>query len=88
MNFTINVNKKDTILPNLKQIIISFNNNEQNYKDNNDIDLIIESIYFFLKSSSQDINNGKKMINTLIKVLVKHPFVKLIKNMRKITKLF
>ena len=64
MNFTINVNKKDTILPNLKQIIISFNNNEQNYKDNNDIDLIIESIYFFLKSSSQDINNGKKMINT------------------------
>ena len=66
MNFNININNKDNILPNMTQtfdIINSININvEKHYKDVKDINLIIESLYYFLNISSQDINTGKKLL--------------------------
>ena len=59
----INLNKKDIILPNMAQIINSFDNEENDYRDHKDINLIIESFYYFLKISAQDINSGKKILN-------------------------
>ena len=66
MNFNININNKDNILPNITQtfdIINSCNNNlQKNYKDVKDINLIIESLYYFIKASAQDVNSGKKLL--------------------------
>jgi hypothetical protein len=66
MNFNININNKDNILPNITQtfdIINSYNyNSQKNYKDVKDINLIIESLYYFIKASAQDVNSGKKLL--------------------------
>lgn len=64
------VSNKDNILPSIKQtfdIINSdnINNNENNtYKDIKDINLIIDSIYYFFNVSIQDISSGKNILNT------------------------
>ena len=67
MNFNVNINNKENILPNIDQtfdIINSFNIIQQNdYKDKNDIHLIIESLYYFLTVCAQDINSGKFLLN-------------------------
>ena len=67
MNFNINLNNKENILPDINQtfdIINSVNTNQQkDYKDKNDIHLIIESLYYFLTVSAQDINSGKILLN-------------------------
>lgn len=67
----LNLNDKN-VLPKLKILFEtvnsdSNNNNDinNNFKHKNDISMIIESIYYLLKISSQDINSGKKILNNL-----------------------
>ena len=75
MNFNnnVNTNNKDEILPNISQtfdIINSFNANmKKDNKDFQDINLIIESLYYSLKVSSQDIYSGKKLLNIFGNIL-------------------
>ena len=71
-NKLINLDLNDkSVLPNLKVIFEAVNlnniNNEINndFKDKYDISMIIESIYYFLKISFQDINSGKNILNFL-----------------------
>ena len=67
MIFNNNINNKDNILPNITQtfdIINSFSININNYKNINDINLIIENLYYFLAVSAQDINSGKILLNS------------------------
>ena len=60
---------KENILPNIKQVLDiidsdNINNNLNNdYKDNKDINLITDSIYYFFKVSIQDISSGKNILN-------------------------
>ena len=60
---------KENILPNIKQVLDiidsdNINNNLNNdYKDNKDINLITDSIYYFFKVSIQDIFSGKNILN-------------------------
>ena len=67
MNINLIINNKDKILPNISEtfdIVNSSNINiKNNYKDTKDINLIIESFYYCLKISAQDINSGKKLLN-------------------------
>lgn len=59
------------VLPNLKIIFetVSLDNINKDinkdFKDKNDISMIIESIYYTLKISFQDINSGKNILNCL-----------------------
>ena len=60
---------KENILPSIKQVLDiidsdNINNNLNNdYKDNKDINLITDSIYYFFKVSIQDISSGKNILN-------------------------
>ena len=69
MNFNLKTNNKDNILPNITEtfdIVNSSNLNiKNNYKDTQDINLIIESIYYFLKVSAPDINSGKNVLKII-----------------------
>lgn len=69
MNFNKNINNKDNILPNITQTFDLINsvtiNLQKDFKDVKDIHLIIESLYYFLNASTQDINSGKYLLNLL-----------------------
>ena len=69
MNFNKNINNKDNILPNITQTFDLINsatiNLQKDFKDVKDINLIIESLYYFLNASTQDINFGKYLLNLL-----------------------
>ena len=65
----INLINKENLLPNMEQIFniinsSNINNNvNSNYKDCQDIYLIIENLYYFLEVSIQDIHSGKNIFN-------------------------
>ena len=69
MNFNLKTINKDNILPNITETFDIVNsskiNIKNNYKDTQDINLIIESIYNFLKVSAPDINSGKNVLKII-----------------------
>ncbi len=73
MNFNQIANNKDNILPNITQtfdIVNSANININIKNDYKDINLIIESFYYCLKVSLQDIYSGKNLLNLFGKKMV------------------
>ena len=66
MNYNNNISNENEILPNITQtfdLINSFSVNMKNdHKDFKDINLIIESLYYSIKVSSQDIYSGKNLL--------------------------
>ena len=73
MNFNQIANNKDNIIPNITQafdIVNSANININIKNDYKDINLIIESFYYCLKVSLQDIYSGKNLLNLFGKKIV------------------